>query len=239
MKVDFQKFFFTADDWGLSKATNDAILSLVRKRVIRCVSVLSTFEFARYRLDELVNQPEVALGLHFNLTDLEKRRSPQSLLLRWMSKDQMFHEWVRGRFREQIHALSQMSIRPQYLDGHEHLHLLPGLIRSIATDCHNAGIQRIRLPIDWSLVSRVQAPILPLALLAKKEVRRCGFGSLPFAYPSAKDFRSREALMKYLESKEGYEIITHPAENLDEALRAFDHRFLEERVLQYQVLSSF
>jgi predicted glycoside hydrolase/deacetylase ChbG (UPF0249 family) len=138
------------------------------------------------------------LGLHFNLTDLEVRRSPRSLISDWFFGGRKAKQFVFSEFDRQIEAFEKLGLKPQHLDGHEHLHLLPGFLNQVAPICRSVGIQTVRIPLDWSLVKRVQAPILPLSLLARRSAEEQGFEVLPFAYPSGSRFKNSTTLAAYL-----------------------------------------
>jgi predicted glycoside hydrolase/deacetylase ChbG (UPF0249 family) len=228
----------TADDWGFSPATNAGILELARLGVVRRVSILSTFAFVREDIEKLKSQSHLSLGLHFNLTDLEIRRSPLKILNDWIWGGRRAKKFVRDAFEAQLLAIRNLDIKVQHLDGHEHIHLLPGFLKDVAGLCRSAGIQQIRVPLDWSLLLRVQAPIVPLSLWARKDIRSLGFEALKFSYPSARIFSDRRRLVSYLAKREGHEIIIHPAKSVDTHLKQYDRRFLSERVEQYEALKA-
>lgn len=237
-KIDFNSIHLTADDWGISSATNQGILDLARLKILRRISVLSTLTKSQFLLDELKAIQNLSLGLHFNLTDLEIRRSPQSVLTNWFFGGRHFKKFVFLEFEKQLQAFWDLGLKPTHLDGHEHIHLLPGLFNEVAPLCRSAGLDTIRLPLDWDLTFRPQAPIIFLSLAARPVLERLGFKSLPFAYPSAKEFQDSKRLTQYLREHLGYEVILHPAQAIDDELKQYDHRFLNERFTQYQALKS-
>ena len=69
------KLIINADDFGLTKGTNDAILELAKLRTLSSTTVMVNMQFA----DEIVHLSEIVgfgIGLHFNLTHGKPILSP-------------------------------------------------------------------------------------------------------------------------------------------------------------------
>ncbi len=142
----------TADDWGLSPGVNLGILKLAQLGIVRRVSLMANAPFLTEHLSDLCVLKSVQLGLHFNLTYgrplgnlspnsplLKKSHnstpqfisSPTQLLLRWMNpftnQSHLIQE-VHAELCQQLDYLVSIGVQIHYLDGHQHIHLLPGWI---------------------------------------------------------------------------------------------------------------
>ena len=76
-------------------------------------------------------RPQLSVGLHFNLTEgHDGQHAAQALgaVIRQAYARQMPQERMRQAWREQLDAFEQaMDTAPDFIDGHQHVHQLPGL----------------------------------------------------------------------------------------------------------------
>ena len=219
---------FTSDDWGLSKAVNDGILSLAQQGLVKRVSIMTTAVERDYRLDELKQVPGMQLGLHFNLTngpmlgdypagsEMAQGFSLNALLLRcWfglrlLSKD-LIND-ISNEFELQAQDLIDADIPIVYFDGHHHMHLLPGVLTQIAPIAIRKGMGHTRLVLDHSLFGSIQYLLVFLSWRAKPVVKKTGLTYLPVSYPSMKAFLNRNRWREQLRKiKVPTEVICHPA----------------------------
>ena len=118
-----------ADDFGLNKSINDAIIKLAKLDCISGVSVLTQtneWKVDSSRLLEL--SADLDLGVHLNLTEIIGSVPYYALNklillsnLRLISKEK-----IKNTFRNQINLFIQYSkTLPNFLDGHQHIHGFP------------------------------------------------------------------------------------------------------------------
>ncbi len=256
----WQQLALTADDWGLSPGINDGILELVRKGVIRRVSLMANCEHVTYRLDELKAYTGIELGLHFNLTygkPLSKRsdtvfrhESPGRFLVRWLagqrfptpeaesaSSEGGFASQVRFELRLQIERLRELGVPLVYMDGHHHIHLAPGMLDEVADILQGYGIRRVRIPYDPRLWLSAKAPLNLLSLLALRAVKRWGLETAKTLYPQTSDLTPPQNLSRLLaQTPPGTEVIFHPAKTNDLHSLTFADPYTAGRVTEYEVL---
>ena len=178
----------TADDWGLTPGVNQGILELAKMGVVRRVSMMAYSGYIREGLEELQKVPGVRLGLHFDLT--YAKSSPGQVLLRWIrpgADRASLSEDARAELRKQLSILEACGVRPQYLDGHHRIHLVPGLLDGMAPILKEAGIREVRLPLDRGLIPS-KLSLVALAWLARNSFRRHDFQPLSCIYPQEKHF---------------------------------------------------
>jgi len=255
----------TADDWGLSPGVNAGILKLAQQGVVKRVSMMANCPYLEDHLDELRALPDVQLGLHFNLTygkpcqkdpnsalPLIERAvrgngypeggmisSPGRFMLEWLNplKDRKSQRaYVQAELSSQLEKIRKLGVHLQYLDGHHHIHLVPGLIDTLAELIQKEGIQRIRLPYDRSLWKTAQAPIVLLSLLARRRFKKNGFQLYACIYPQKGCFQDHGILRAALAKNPQAEVIVHPAEKNDLGMLEFPDSYAEARVLEYQAL---
>jgi predicted glycoside hydrolase/deacetylase ChbG (UPF0249 family) len=228
---------FTADDWGLTPEVNQGILELARQGVIRRVSIMAKTAHIDHGLKELLEVPGIQLGLHFDLT--YGISSPTQVLFQWLnpfSDRERLRSHARTEFEEQLAYLKTKNIPISYIDGHHHIHLVPGILDAISEPLRNTEIRSSRCPYDPSLWLTSKSALNVLSLLASRKLKQLGLTSLPCFYPQNDHFldpgRLRAALIRHPD----FEIIVHPARSNDLASLSIPDPYQEGRVLEYRAL---
>jgi predicted glycoside hydrolase/deacetylase ChbG (UPF0249 family) len=155
-----RRLIVTADDMGLRSNWDEAIRRAHAHGVVTTTSIVTTG--SRYRqAARALSGDEIDHGVHLDLLDgvplsrageirslVDRRgrfRSLRDLLLRFVlgrvSAAEVELEWGR-----QIERALGDGLRPTHLNGHYHLHLLPGLFRVAARLAIRSGIGWIRVP---------------------------------------------------------------------------------------------
>jgi len=235
----------TADDWGMSRAVNEAILDLARQGVVRRVSVMANTRYVQDRLDELRAVPGIQLGIHFNLTygmslsNTKLNPSPKNILLSWLNpftgKSELRAQ-VRAELTAQLKKLREVGIDVRYFDGHHHIHLVPGILDALAETLKAAGIQVVRLPNDPSLKFSSKFALVPLSWLARTTIRKHQFASLPLFYPLAAHFQDHGLMRSKINRNPTAEVIVHPASYNDIHELEFTDTYTEGRVNEFRAL---
>jgi len=230
----------TADDWGMSRAINQGILDLDQRGIVKNVSIMSETEFVKEGLDELKKIPGVKLGLHFNLTypvGEMNARKPSELFMGWVfgskEKKQLFRKQAVFALNSQLKALHRLGVQPAYLDGHHHIHILPGFVSLVAEDLKAYGVQRIRVPYHFSLWFSSRWILCLLSVLARKEVLREKFQMSSFYYPSLRDFKDHARFRQRLSLAKSSEVIVHPACGSALEFSAIKDVYRDERFIEY------
>jgi len=183
-----------ADDLGLHPRIDEGILEAHREGVLTSATVLARGPNAAEAVQRAKAQG-LALGLHLCLTTRLLPAAPAQSVPTVAPGGAMRQGWsqvvadgARGKlsldevdreFRAQLALLRALGAEPDHLDGHQHLHLFPGIRGVVANLARESG-----LPLRWprevptpSWLSRpgpaVKTAILAgLSLLPPRGVRR-------------------------------------------------------------------
>jgi predicted glycoside hydrolase/deacetylase ChbG (UPF0249 family) len=230
----------TADDWGLSPGINAGILEIARLNGGLRISAMACEPYLTKQLDEAKAISEVRFGLHFDLMRRGFFRSPVALAKAFAfashTKLNELNEWVRNEFQIQVGALHAAKIPIQYLDGHQHVHIIPQVFDAIAPLIRAEKINEVRCPLDWTLGFSTRAVILPWAFGLKRKLRVQGFATLPFCYPDQPTLSDSEKLKRKLDSNSKKEILVHPAAFEDLSVLKIDDPYRSERVREFENL---
>jgi predicted glycoside hydrolase/deacetylase ChbG (UPF0249 family) len=231
----------TADDWGISPEVNSGILELARQGVIRRVSMMASCQYLESGLHELLDIPGIEVGLHYNLTYGERSigaRGPGRFLLDWCLGGRVhLAPKAEAELKRQLDRLEEAGVRAEYVDGHHHIHLVPGLLRTIAPEIRRRGIRRVRVPFDMRLLLSAKLPLALLSWFARGEVKRLGFEHFPCVYPFTTSFADQGRLQQSLSRNPKAEVIVHPARSNDFPLLGVQDSYADERVVEYRALA--
>jgi predicted glycoside hydrolase/deacetylase ChbG (UPF0249 family) len=150
-----------ADDYGASAAINRGVLSLLQARrlsEVSCMVGAPTWpaHAKALRACEPVLLGCVRLGLHFNLTEGEPmstalarvwpRFPPLPTLMVWAHLGRLPLLAVAAELHAQWHAFADaLGQAPAHLDGHQHVHHLPGIRVLVLQQLASHPSTRIRM----------------------------------------------------------------------------------------------
>ena len=153
------KVVFHADDFGLTRAVNAGIVEAFDKGVLRSTSLMPGAGAAEDAAALARALPRLDVGLHLTLVEerpiLPPDRIP-SLVSGgrfWPSHVTVFARWATGRWRvdeaaaeaaAQWERIRELGVRPSHCDGHQHLHLLPGLFPRVVALARADGVRFVR-----------------------------------------------------------------------------------------------
>jgi predicted glycoside hydrolase/deacetylase ChbG (UPF0249 family) len=179
-----RRLIINADDFGLSEGVNRGIVEAHEAGSVTSASLLVNLPAFGDAVDRAARNPQLGIGLHFNLTAGTPVCAPDAVPSLCDSRGE-FHSLRRlvaralsGRIaaadvaREcgaQILRLRQAGIAVTHLDSHRHVHLLPGLWGPVVETARQAGIGCVRVPLE-RLGGRT-----PLGALAEQTLLRSAY----------------------------------------------------------------
>ena len=155
-----------ADDLGWTEGVNRGIAEAHRNGIVTSASLLANGVAFASGVELARSTPGLGVGVHLNLSDgapvAEPEAvsslvndsgqfdgSPESLLLRIAKRDVMLRE-VEQEWDAQIEKVKSAGIQPTHLDGHKHVHMLPGLFEIALRLAKRYGIGAIRVAHEAS-----------------------------------------------------------------------------------------
>ena len=197
-----KRLIVNADDLGADEARNAGIFEAIRAGIVTSVSILPNGPALKDALTRIgsLDPGSVSLGLHFNLSegqplspDLKLLIGPDGCFLGKKSSQRLFtnspeselDEEIRKELDAQFSMLRSAGVPLDHLDGHQHVHILPGVAGVVADAAKAHGIPWIRIPEEPT--SEFQADLLSAndaeevrffsghAAKARPILRRAGF----------------------------------------------------------------
>ena len=160
-----------ADDLGWTAGVNRGIIDGHRQGLITSTSLLANGRAFTDGVSLAKNNPDLGVGVHLNLSDgpptapaaavkgllNDKGRfegGPENILLR-LAKRSLRSEEVEQEWDAQIQKIRDAGIQPTHLDGHKHVHMLPGLFEAALRLAKKHGIGAIRVSHEDSKLRAV------------------------------------------------------------------------------------
>ena len=204
-----------ADDLGLAESINDGIFFLLKEGKINGASLMANGEAFDDAVAKYLEAGLLNIGVHLVLVE-EKPLSGMSLP---KNHKMFFIKYLFGliklseiekELRTQLQKVINAGINPQFLNSHQHLHLLPGIMNVVVNLAREYKISRIRIvnePVDFfggKLFRKVQLLFLNfLSRLAKRKIANVGLRSNDFfvGFLRAGDLGNRD--LKHAQSLAG------------------------------------
>ena len=228
------------DDFGISESVNLGIVEAHRRGILTSTSLMANGRAFEHAVALAKACPTLDVGVHLTLTE-EQPVAEQPAVAGLVDADnRMPRNWlkfaaryaqgriplaaVRAELDAQIRRVLAQGVAVSHLDGHQHVHVLPGVARVVAELAVEHGIRTVRYPAErvrgYMLKSlrnaRRLAEQLALgaacALSPLRELRRID-DFVGFYFGGRLDERNLATLLAGLPAGRTVELMCHPGEN--------------------------
>jgi len=262
-----------ADDLGWTDGVNRGILEAFHHGIVTSTSLLANGAAFAEGVEAARSTPGLGVGIHLNLSDGppvadretvtsllnddgEFAGGPESLLLRRARRGLVLAE-VENEWDAQIQKVRDAGIAPTHVDGHKHVHMLPGLFEIALKLAKRHDIGAIRVSLEASslraalasgskqnagvvMKQGVQARGLKLlARDAREQAERAGISTADYFCGIAQTGElTREGVEQFVKSlPDGTtELMCHPG-YAGAALRKTQTRLQDSRQTELQILT--
>jgi len=262
-----------ADDLGWTDGINRGIVEAFHHGIVTSTSLLPNGAAFAGGVEAARSAPGLGVGVHLNLSDGppvadretvtsllnndgEFAGGPESLLLRRARRGLSLAE-VENEWDAQIQKVRDAGISPTHLDGHKHVHMLPGLFEIALKLAKRHDIGAIRVALEASslraalssgskqnagvvMKQGVQARGLKLlARDAREQAERAGISTADFFCGIAQTGElTREGVEQFVKClPDGTtELMCHPG-YADAALQKTPTRLQDSRQTELQILT--
>ena len=158
------KLIVNADDFGISEAVNRGIVEAFDGGIVTSTSLMATGDAFEHAVELARARPGLAVGVHLVLTEhrpLIGAAAAASLvgrdgtfaphltqLLRKRLRGGVSLAEVRLELDAQIRRVREAGIAISHVDGHQHVHVLPGIAAVVAELAAAHGIGAVRYPAE-------------------------------------------------------------------------------------------
>lgn len=156
------KKIFNADDFGISKGVNAAIVKAHREGILNSASLMINQKYAAEAVKSAKEMPDLEIGLHVNLTNEYPAATVQqipllvdgqgklkngfvNLLLLSFLKPRQLRQQAEIEMRAQIVKYLATGLSLQHIDSHRHVHLIPQIFKAMRKLQKEFAVPRIRV----------------------------------------------------------------------------------------------
>ncbi len=136
-----------ADDFGFTRDVNQGIVEAHRHGILTATTLMATGAAFDNAVELARQNPELDIGVHLVLVDLEGFPPSIPRLLFSLGRIRIYDELVR-----QVQKVLAAGLIPTHLDTHKHTHLLPQVFNAmtrIAQEFHIPWVRRRFGPFRW------------------------------------------------------------------------------------------
>ncbi|MDR3742446.1 MAG: ChbG/HpnK family deacetylase [Terracidiphilus sp.] len=173
-----RQIIVNADDFGLTRGVNRAILELNLGGVLTSATLMANASASDDAIELALNTPSLAVGCHVVLVDGTPVLPPSAIptlidpqtgqfhrklttFLRLLLSGRIHPADIEREAAAQITRLTQSGLHLTHIDTHKHTHMFPGVLRPVLQAARATGIPTVRNPFEplWSLRATPTAPI--------------------------------------------------------------------------------
>ena len=174
-----KQLILNADDFGLTRGVNQAVLALHGTGVLTSTTLMARAGATEEAIRLAQESSSLAVGCHVVLVDGAPILPPEKIpsLIQpgtrefWPTLGTFVSRLLTGRIRPQeieaeavaqIALLRTQGLRLTHVDTHKHTHLFPAVLKPLLRAAKEAGISVVRNPFEasWSLRATRQASLL-------------------------------------------------------------------------------
>jgi predicted glycoside hydrolase/deacetylase ChbG (UPF0249 family) len=155
-----------ADDLAWTEGVNRGIAQAHRYGIVTSATILANGAAFASAVELVKATPSLAVGVHLNLSDGKPvsppetvpsivndrgdfKGGPEALLLRVARRNLRIKE-VEMEWESQIRKVVNAGIQPTHLDGHKHVHMLPGMFEIVLRLAKRNAIPAVRISHEGS-----------------------------------------------------------------------------------------
>lgn len=151
-----KKFILNADDFGMSKEFNKAVLEGCNNGFLTSASLCANGEAFNAAVNDILPEcPEIGIGVHLNIiegksltkcrliTDNEDNFNKGYLYFILNSNKKEFLEQIETEFRAQIEKIQQFT-KIDHIDSHVHTHAIPNIFKLVCKLAEEYKIPYVR-----------------------------------------------------------------------------------------------
>lgn len=233
----------------MSPGINAGILELARKNLLWSVSLMANTDYVSEGLNDLLAFQKSGLRfyIHFNLTYGHHKGNylRDSTLVKsdgsFYDLSHVIRKSYTGRistddctaiFCHQLKELQRLDVPITGVDGHHHVHLLPGIAQAVVKAQLNCGINEYRVMVDPK-----HKPSYFQSLIAKAMVNGSGVLLTNCGYALPDTFKSKESFQQKLTKYE--RLIIHPAAYDDFDTTGVTDTLRHERLAEFRHIMEY
>lgn len=162
MKEKKYQLLVNADDFGRHALINRAVAEGVERGILRSATLMPGGKAFDGAVETALTHPELGVGVHFTLVNgfpvLPPEEIPSLVTEKGVFYDDYIHfvkrflagrirmEEVRRELAAQAEKMAKTGLSLTHVDGHQHMHVLPGIFDAALDAAESVHIDAVRIP---------------------------------------------------------------------------------------------
>src|SRR5262249_4514959 len=267
-----RELIVNADDFGLTRQVSQGILDVHRDGIVTSTTLMANGMGFDAAVSMSRQAPQLGVGVHLNLSEgkpVSRACEIPSLVNTWgelyltpgrlwagLLQREVSLSDVERELHGQVEKVIRAGISPTHLDGHKHVHILPGVAAIVIRLAQQFGIRNVRCPVEQGpnlarlLSQRPRTPVIKqyvvgravsrLAHQFREKLKRAGLTCPAHFYGlSETGFLNLQGVQEILSRlPQGVsELMCHPG-YVDAELTRSGTRLLAQREVEIQALTA-
>ena len=185
-----KKLIITADDFGLCREVNEAVIQAHTQGILTCASLMVGEEAADEAASLSQQHPTLKVGLHLTLVEgysvLPREKIPDLVDGNQKFSNKIVLSGIRYFFsrkiqkqieaetRAQIEKFLAAGLKMDHLNSHNHLHIHPTILKIVVALAKEYKIPAIRLPFQRAYVTCYYMLMAPWVWRTRRVLDRAG-----------------------------------------------------------------
>ncbi len=159
-----KRLIVNADDFGMAESVNDGIIKGHKEGIITSTSFMAGAGAAEHAAKLAKDNPSLGIGIHLCLTLIKPVSSPANLpalapdgllpagpfaLMTRLLAGRIKKREIELELRAQIERMLTLGITPDHIDGHQHVHMMPGVFDIALKLAKEYNIPAMRRPVGY------------------------------------------------------------------------------------------
>jgi len=171
-----KRLIITADDFGITEGVNSGIIDCYKKSTITDISLLAVGESFEHAVKLAKENNIKKIGIHLSLTGPFKPASMKEEVSTVLNRDKTFLKShisfflkyfsktikpieIKTEFKNQILKIKNEGFKITHIDSHEHIHMMPGILKIVINLALENKINYIRFPLEkLSILNKLRNP---------------------------------------------------------------------------------
>jgi hopanoid biosynthesis associated protein HpnK len=256
MSKNVKRVIVHADDFGLTEKTNEGIVQAHRHGILTSASIMANGEAFEHAATLARATPTLDVGIHLTLIEERPLLRPSELPT-LVDSDGRFHRHaiqfvkryavgkigsgeIEKELEAQIEKVLAAGIMPSHLDSHQHVHILPGILKIVSALSRKYDIPAIRVPREVAVFRKIggvpvariiQALVLNfICEMANGRIERRTDAFAGFLFGGKLHKENLQKVLRHLPRYGTCEIMCHPGleDPADSRYAHWQYQWLEE-----------
>lgn len=213
------KIIINADDFGINQRVTEAIIEGIKNKLISSTTIMANGVCLSEAKEFSLCHSEISFGIHYCLSEFESLTKPEIFLRNGLIDkngffikkaifkikyiDDTLRNAIYDELCSQTEKLISLGFSISHADSHHHVHTIPILKDIFISVMLKYGINKVRLPRSYRLLSAIRHPFSYMDYLSLRGAYKNKFKTVDY-FASYKEYVQKPVI------RDTVELMCHP-----------------------------